>query len=73
MTSNPSTEQTAQAKAAQAEGFLEGGMFVAGVAIGVAPAVAAAGIMLGSNILAIAVTGGLLVTGLLTAVLSSEL
>jgi hypothetical protein len=51
-------------------GFLERGTFVAGVAIGVAPAVAAAGILLDSRLLGIGVTSGLLVMAVLMAALS---
>ena len=58
--------------AARSEDALPGGIFLAGLAIGVAPAAAAAGIILNAHLLAFGVTSGLLVAGFVTAALSSE-
>jgi hypothetical protein len=63
----------AQAPRARSDGFLDGGLFVAGVTIGVAPAAAAAGIMLDSRLVAFGITGALLLIGFVTAAVSSEL
>ena len=57
----------------QSDGFLDGGLFVAGVAIGVAPAAAAAGIMLDSRLVTFGGTGALLLLGFVIAAVSSEL
>ncbi len=73
MSLHQTTERMAQAHAAQTGDSLERGMFVAGMAVGVAPAVAAAGLLLDNGLLAIGVTSGLLVTAFLTAALSSDL
>ena len=56
----------------RSDGFLDGRLFVAGVAIGVAPAVAAAGVMLGSGAIGFGVTGVLTLAGIVIAA-SSEL
>lgn len=47
-------------------------MFIAGMAIGVAPAVGAAGLLLDSRLMALGITSCLLVTAFLTAALSSD-
>jgi hypothetical protein len=49
-----------------------GGMFLASVAIGMAPAVAAVGVLSGAGLFALAGSGCLLVAGLITAVLSAD-
>jgi hypothetical protein len=67
------SESTAQAPSAQADGFLDGGLFLAGVAIGVAPAAAAAGILLDSRLVGLGGGGALLLIGLITAAMSSDL
>jgi hypothetical protein len=54
------------------DGALPGGIFLAGLAVGVAPAVAAAGFLLDAHLLAFGVTSGLLVVGFVMAALSSE-
>jgi hypothetical protein len=66
-------ESAAEASTARSEGFLEGGLFVAGVAIGIAPAAATAGIMLDSRLVSFGVTGALLLMGFVMAAVSSEL
>jgi hypothetical protein len=58
--------------AVSSDGALPGGIFLAGLAVGVAPAVAAAGYMLNAHLLAFGVTSGLLVMGFVTAALSSD-
>jgi hypothetical protein len=55
------------------DGSLDGRLFVAGVAIGVAPAVAAAGVMLGSSAVGFGLTGVLTLIGIVIAAASSEL
>ena len=52
------------------EGSLNGRLFVAGVAIGVAPAVAAAGVMLDSRAVGFGVTGALTLLGIVIAAVS---
>jgi hypothetical protein len=66
------TDRMAQAQTADSPPFLGRGMFVAGVAVGVAPAVGAAGLLLGSSTMALGVTSCLLITAFLTAALSSD-
>ncbi len=66
-------ESSIAERLADSEGFLEGGTFVAAVAIGIAPAVAAAGIMFDAHLLAFGITSGLLLVGFVTAAVSSEL
>ena len=66
-------ESAAEAPTARSEGFLDGGLFVAGVAIGIAPAAATAGIMLDSRLVSFGVTGALLLMGFVIAAVSSEL
>jgi hypothetical protein len=73
MSSQQTPESARKAARAQSDGFLDGGLFVAGVAIGIAPAAAAAGIMLSSRLVAFGVTGGLLLMGFVTAAISTEL
>jgi hypothetical protein len=65
------TDRVAQAQSVDTPAFLGRGMFVAGVAIGIAPAVGAAGLLLDSRMMALGVTSCLLVTAFLTAALSS--
>jgi hypothetical protein len=71
--SQQAPESAAEAPMTRCEGFLDGGLFVAGVAIGVAPAAAAAGIMLDSRLVSYGVTGTLLLMGFVIAAVSSEL
>jgi hypothetical protein len=52
------------------DGFLDGRLFVAGVAIGVAPAVAAAGVLLDSRAIGFGVTGVLTLAGIVIAAVS---
>jgi hypothetical protein len=66
-------ESAAETPTARSEGFLDGGLFVAGVAIGIAPAAATAGIMLDSRLVSFGVTGALLLMGFVIAAVSSEL
>jgi hypothetical protein len=73
MSSQQTPASAVEAPVARSEGSLDGGLFVAGVAIGVAPAAAAAGIMLDSHLVAFGVTGALLLLGFVTAAVSSEL
>jgi hypothetical protein len=73
MSSQQSPESAAQTPRAQSDGPLDGGLFLAGVAIGVAPAAAAAGILLESRLVGIGVACGLTLIGLVTAAMSSEL
>lgn len=73
MSSQQTPASALEAPAARSEGSLDGGLFVAGVAIGVAPAAAAAGIMLNSSLLGFGVTGALLLLGFVTAAVSTEL
>jgi hypothetical protein len=73
MASQQTPESASQATRARSDGCLDGGLFVAGVAIGIAPAAAAAGVMLASRLVAIGVTGGLLLMGFVIAAISSEL
>jgi hypothetical protein len=49
-----------------------GGMFLASVAIGMAPAIAAAGLLLGAGLIAVAGSGCLLGVGLITAVVTAD-
>jgi hypothetical protein len=70
MSSQPSRESAAES---QSEGSLDGGLFVAGVAIGIAPAAATAGILLDSRLVSVGVTGALLLMGFVIAAVSSEL
>jgi hypothetical protein len=69
----PRSTERPRAIDTESDSFLEGGTFVAGVAIGIAPAVAAAGILVGSETMAVGLTGGLLLTGILGAIFSSGL
>jgi hypothetical protein len=73
MSSQQTSESMAEASGASADGFLDGGLFVAGVAIGIAPAAAAAGIMLGSRLIAFGGTGALLLLGFAIAAVASDL
>jgi hypothetical protein len=73
MHSQQAPESAGGPSRAKSDGFLDGGLFVAGVAIGIAPAAAAAGVMLSSRLVAFGVTGGLLLMGFVTAAISSEL
>jgi len=66
-------ESAAQVPGVQSEGSLDGGLFVAGIVVGVAPAAAAAGIMLDSRLFAIGGTVALLLMGFIVAAVSSEL
>ncbi len=67
------SESAAQAPSARTDGFLDGGLFLAGVAIGIAPAAAAAGILLDSRLVGLGGGGALLLIGLVTAAMSSDL
>jgi hypothetical protein len=67
MVNEVSSEATVEDK-----GVLDGGVFVAGVAIGVAPAIAAAGIMLDSRLMAYGLTAGMVLLGALAAALSTD-
>jgi hypothetical protein len=49
-----------------------GGMFLASIAIGMAPAVAAVGLLFGAGLFAIVGSGCLLGAGLVTAVVASD-
>ena len=73
MSSQQAPVSALEAPVARSDGSLDGGLFVAGVAIGVAPAAAAAGIMLNSSLLGFGVTGALLLLGFVTAAVSTEL
>jgi hypothetical protein len=73
MSSQQTPQSAAEPTRAKSDGFLDGGLFVAGVAIGIAPAAAAAGVMLASRLVAFGVTGGLLLMGFVAAAISSEL
>jgi hypothetical protein len=73
MSSQQTPESVAKAGRARSNDFLDGGLFVAGVAIGIAPAAAAAGILCNSRLVAFGVTGGLLLMGFVTAAISTEL
>jgi hypothetical protein len=70
MSSQQSREPAAESRS---EGSLDGGLFVAGVAIGIAPAAVAAGILLDSRFISVGVTGTLLLLGFVIAAVSSEL
>jgi hypothetical protein len=70
MSSQQSREPAAESRS---EAPLDGGLFVAGVAIGIAPAAAAAGILLDSRFVSVGVSGGLLLVGFVIAAVSSEL
>lgn len=72
MSLQQTTERMPQAQTADSPSFLGRGMFIAGVAIGVAPAVGAAGLLLDSRMMALGITSCLLVTAFLTAALSSD-
>jgi len=73
MSSRRSPESAAELPREQSERSLDGGLFVAGVAIGIAPAAATAGILLESRFVYLGVTGALLLMGFVIAALSSEL
>ncbi len=73
MSSQQTPASALEASVAGSDGSLDGGLFVAGVAIGVAPAAAAAGIMLNSSLLGFGVTGALLLLGFVIAAVSTEL
>jgi hypothetical protein len=68
-----SQEPREPAAESRSEGSLDGGLFVAGVAIGIAPAAAATGILLDSRFVSVGVTGVLLLMGFVIAAVSSEL
>jgi hypothetical protein len=73
MSPQQTSESAAQAPGAQADGSLDGGLFLAGVAIGIAPAAAAAGILLDARLVGLGGGGALLLIGLITAAMSSDL
>jgi VIT1/CCC1 family predicted Fe2+/Mn2+ transporter len=66
-------EPAAQATRVRSDDSLDGGLFLAGVAIGIAPAALTAGIMLDSRVVSVGVTGALLLMGFVVAAVSSEL
>jgi hypothetical protein len=70
MSSQQQAPTVTQTSRIRTEGALNGRLFVAGVAIGVAPAVAAAGVMLDSRAVGFGVTGALTVVGIVIAAVS---